>query len=214
MVELKEIFYEVRNSVNRKMASCVCHLCGKDFNTRYDYLNKAKSCGCLRAIKVRELGFKNKTHGLTGTKEHRTWVGIIRRCHSVNNPSYPNYGAKGIFVCDEWRNDFDKFLKHIGQCPDKNYQIDRIDNRKGYEPNNVRWVSVKKNVRNRTITRNLTAWGITKPMGEWCEEKNLPYDVVKQRLNKLKWTPERALSEAPFLGKNQTYSYTPTGDNK
>lgn len=76
----------------------------------------------------------------------------ISRCHNPNAKSYRNYGARGIYVCDEWRNDRTAFLKHVKTLDgwdDPGLDIDRIDNLKGYEPGNIRFVPAMQNTRNR-----------------------------------------------------------------
>ena len=65
------------------------------------------------------------------------------RCQS-NNPKFPEYGGRGIFVCDEWRSDFQAFLDHIGPKPTPEHSVDRIDNSLGYQPNNVRWATAEQ----------------------------------------------------------------------
>jgi len=74
----------------------------------------------------------NKTHPL-----YRVWTGMRARCNQPNNSSYPNYGAKGITVCDRW-DDFNAFVEDMGERP-LNCTLDRIDSTKGYTPSNCRW---------------------------------------------------------------------------
>lgn len=93
---------------------------------------QTKSCGCLRSI--------YKTHGLSGTKEHRTWKGIRDRCLNSNHVSYKSYGERGITICNKWRDDFLTFLADVGNAPGPEYSLDRINNNGNYEPGNVRWV--------------------------------------------------------------------------
>lgn len=95
----------------------------------------------------------NESHGMKKTKVYRTWCHMKDRCHNENNKSYVYYGARGIFVCDEWRKSFLSFFNHIGEPPSPKHQIDRIDNSKGYEPNNVRWVLPSTNNQNRRSTK-------------------------------------------------------------
>ena len=56
-------------------------------------------------------------------------------------------------MCEEWKNDFSNFYRDVGDIPFEGAELDRIDNDKGYEPNNVRWVNHKTNSNNR---RNIT----------------------------------------------------------
>ena len=95
------------------------------------------SCGCANAERVKQ----PRTHGLSRTPEHKAWCGMIGRCHNPRNKVYQNYGGRGIYVCDLWRNSFEAFYAHIGLKPSPKHSVDRIDNNSGYRPGNVRWAT-------------------------------------------------------------------------
>ena len=93
-------------------------------------------------------------HGLSRTPEYQAWKNAVDRCHNPSHRAYKNYGARGIMVCPEWRDDVRAFVDFIGNRPDANHELDRIDNAKGYEPGNVRWATISENLRNtRANTR-------------------------------------------------------------
>jgi len=73
----------------------------------------------------------NPTHGMSGTPTYVSWIGMIQRCTDPNCTDYPNYGGRGIKVCDRWRSSFLAFLEDIGERPE-GLSIDRIDNDGGY----------------------------------------------------------------------------------
>lgn len=126
---------------------CLCD-CGNERIVRVGHFNsgKIKSCGC------------HWRTGGTGTREQWSYNNMMNRCHNPNNKRYKDYGQKGIIVCDEWRGNFKQFLKDMGKCPD-GFQIDRIDNSKGYSKENCRWASPKENMQNRNISRKWNVFG-------------------------------------------------------
>lgn len=78
-----------------------------------------------------------------------TWLSMFDRCYNENSSAYRHYGARGIKVCDRWHN-FDSFVADIGQRP-KGMTLDRRDNDKGYEPNNVRWATQSEQIINTRV---------------------------------------------------------------
>ena len=82
------------------------------------------------------------------TVEYRTWSGIKERCYSKTNHNYDNYGGRGIVVCDEWRNDYVKFLTDMGRRP-LGHTLDRIDVNGPYSKANCRWSTPTAQQRNR-----------------------------------------------------------------
>lgn len=126
---------------------CKCD-CGNIIIARECNLHNGntKSCGCYAIDRIREA---NTKHGLYGTRLYRIWHGMKYRCYNSNADEYPNYGGKGVVVCDDWKDDFSKFnewaLSHGYQ---DNLTIDRIDANGNYEPSNCQWVTLEENVRN------------------------------------------------------------------
>lgn len=92
-----------------------------------------------------------------------------QRCENPNREKFKDYGARGIFVCDEW-HDSRAFVEWaLSHGYEEGMQLDRIDNDGPYSPENCRWVTPKQNCRNTRRNKFLTLCGLTKTVAEWCE---------------------------------------------
>lgn len=101
--------------------------------------------------------------------EYTVWRGMIERCCNPANISFRYYGARGIAVCDRWRNDFAAFLADVGARPSTRHSIDRINSNGHYEPGNCRWATWTEQNRNRRNNKLVTIDGVTKPLAAWSE---------------------------------------------
>ncbi len=139
-------------------------------------------------------------HGLSYTPEYRAWVGMKARCLNPRNTHYRNYGGRGITVCAAWRDSFVTFLEHVGPRQSEGHELDRIDNERGYEPGNVRWVTPAENLRNRRISRRLIVRGERLALVDAATRYGVHVNTLRYRLAH-GWTPERALGlEEPCIG--------------
>ena len=100
--------------------------------------------------KMRE---SHKTHGMTYTPEFNCWQGILTRCLNTRDMHYSNYGGRGIFVCEEWKNSFEKFYEDMGPRPE-GCSIGRKDNDGPYCKSNCEWQTAKQQAQNRRIPKN------------------------------------------------------------
>lgn len=132
-----------------------------------------------------------------------TWSNMKQRCYNKNATRYKNYGARGIRVCSQWRNDFWQFVEDMGERP-KGYTLNRIDNDKGYSPENCEWASRYDQDRNTTKNRYLTYKGVTRVFDDWCKQFNIPRSTLNKRLDN-GWSIEKALETPRYKSKLYTY---------
>ncbi len=132
---------------------------------------------------------------LTGTPEYKALARAISRCHSLSNPTYRNYGARGISVCDTWKNNPVEFYKYIGPRPSNRHSLDRFPDKNGnYEPGNVRWATSKEQNANRRACVYLELDGRTMILSDWAKEVGLRgSNQIRKRL-KYGWTLRQALT--------------------
>ena len=124
------------------------------------------------------------------------WESMIARCHNSQHGAFKWYGARGIIVCDRWRESFGDFLFDVGRRPSAKHQLDRVDNSKGYFKENVRWATSKQQNNNRRDNRVIEAFGLALTMAEWAEETGINYNTLWSRYRR-GWHAEEMLAKAP-----------------
>jgi len=130
---------------------CACS-CGnnKIVSTRLLRRKSVQSCGCLKIEKLKSRAI----HGLSKTPEYRAWQAMQSRCNP-NSQQRKDYYERGIRVCRGWvgKGGFLRFIDCVGFKPSPHHSLDRIDNNKGYQPDNVQWATPKEQVNNRSLKR-------------------------------------------------------------
>lgn len=182
--KLTIIKYVYTDSYRRAIWRCKCE-CGNVIEVRGDMLRNGntKSCGCLCT-----------THHKSNTRLYHTWQQMKGRCYNKNNKDYRDYGARGIVVCDEWKNDFQAFYNWaMDNGYQENLTIDRIHPNGNYTPNNCRWADITTQNRNKRNNINFEYKGETHCLTEWCKILGLKYSRVRNRVRRLNWPIEKAL---------------------
>lgn len=124
--------------------------CGNKFKGRMCDVkrNKIQSCGCYQKIKA-------STHGMSNTEFYSMWQGMISRTTNHNRKDFKHYGGRGISVCKEWKDDINNFIAWANSNKySKGLSIDRIDNDKGYGPDNCRFVNQFVQTRNTSVIQS------------------------------------------------------------
>lgn len=150
----------------------------------------------------------SKTDVSQDRKLYRVWASMKKRC---GNKKDKFYGARGIKVCDEWRNDFfcfrDWAYKNGYDKTAKKYEctIDRIDNNGNYEPSNCRWISLKEQNYNKRSNHFITINGKTQCATLWLKELNVNKNLYFKRIQR-GWDDIEALTKPSMKIKNNASS--------
>lgn len=198
------------DKAGRRRYLCECE-CGQRSVVSACHLKRGEtvSCGCYRADKSREIGSRVKKHGESRVNsrrkspEYKLWGNIISRCYNPKDISFPNYGGRGIRVCDRWRSSFDAFLADIGRRPTPSHSLDRFPDQNGdYCPGNVRWATAKEQQRNMRSNRLLTINGETHCIAEWAEITGIGDGTIRARL-RANWPSERLFEQPREYVRNE-----------
>lgn len=120
-------------------------------------LNLLRSRGSIQSCRECSQRLNSRTHGQSKTPTYRIWSDMRKRCENPACKSYPNYGGRGIKVCERWQK-FENFLADMGERPSSMHEIDRIDNDLGYQPDNVQWIDDgRAQTRNRRKQRGASS---------------------------------------------------------
>ena len=136
-------------------------------------------------------------HGMYGTRLYRVWNGMKDRCLNPNSKDYRHYGGRGITICDEWKEPTAFFNWALENGYREDLTIDRIDNDKGYCPNNCRWITNSEQQRNRGFNQNIEYKGETKCVSEWSRKTGIARQTIQNRLES-GWDVYDALTKPPM----------------
>ena len=143
---------------------------------------KTKSCGCFNTKVVKD---RMTTHGLTETPEYITWTSMKTRCLNQNSIKYPDYGGRGITICDRWKDSFENFFEDMGKRPSPKHSLDRHPDKNGnYEPLNCRWATIPQQGRNKRNNVMIESNGLNMPLSAWSEFIGIPYMKLYAKFRK------------------------------
>lgn len=179
-----------KNGKRRHMYRCLCD-CGNYRDIRGDLLKSGnnKSCGCMQYEHSRT------THNMTHTRIYGVWASMKQRCGNPDDKAYKYYGSRGIKVCDDWYNSFEKFYSWAKQSGYKQgLTLERIDVNGNYEPNNCKWITQQEQMLNTRNSKFITYKGKTQTIKEWSDELGMKYMTLWCRLQR--WSVKDAFEKS------------------
>jgi len=139
---LKQLVQREKYGSYRVLAQCHCGLIRAYRRSRV-LAGVTTNCGCV-----------NIKHGEHSSITYVSWEAMMGRCYTPKKTSYRWYGAKGIKVCDSWK-DYRNFKSDMGQRPGIEYSIDRLDSKRDYSKDNCRWILKSENSRRAHAARRV-----------------------------------------------------------
>ncbi len=175
------------------MWTCQCDCGGWAVVAASNLAASTRSCGCLAreaAARLLHVARYTQTHNLSQSLEYKSWCAMKQRCGNPNNPHYPNYGARGITVCERWHS-FENFYADMGPKAKSGMSVERVNNDGNYCPENCIWATPKIQGKNTRMNKYITIDGQRLNMKDWCElfgvARTTPYEMT--RIYKRKGAP-------------------------
>ena len=176
------------------MWMCQCS-CGNFTRVSSSSLNSGhtRSCGHLLSESTRK---RMQTHKQSKTRLYGIYIDMKQRCTSTKARFAYRYVDRGITVCEEWQH-FEPFHEWaLANGYKDGLEIDRIDNDKGYSPDNCRWVTHRENANNRHDIRFVTYKDETLPFAYFAEKyaPNIHMATLYNRIFIRKWDIDDAIN--------------------
>lgn len=195
--KLVAIKIDGKNNCGKTMWLCKCDCGNYKSIDIHSLLRKDKTstttCGkCKKSMK----GKKCYKHGMSGTRLYRCYKLMKNRCYNTHNKRFYLYGGRGITVCDEWLGEqgstnFINWALNNGYKDD--LTLDRIDNNKGYSPENCRWATRKEQSNNLRCNKHYEFKNKLYTLTQLCELLNLDKGLIYSRL-RCGWNLEKAIN--------------------
>jgi len=206
------LYKDVRfNGRPRYMAECKCS-CGGRWRGERGALTSGSSKRCPACSSYSNGG--NPVHGRSngnGSVEggYYIWRGIKQRMFNPNHHAFQDYGGRGLTIDPRWE-EFETFLADMGERPSPDATIERVDNSRGYWPDNCVWASQTEQANNKRNNHCLTVNGQTKTLAEWSKETGMAAITISKRLD-YGWSEDRAVSVPVAKAKRKYLYHTPMG---
>lgn len=160
---------------------------------------RVNSCGCLNKELV---SVRFTTHGKSKSPIYAVWNAMIQRCHSPDNVQYPDYGGRGITVCQEWRI-FENFYKDVGDPPFKGAMLERVNNDLGYNPGNIIWATRTEQNNNTRKTVKFLYNGAMLQLGEIAKLSGVNINTLGNRVYTYGMTAQQA-ADTPVMTSQES----------
>lgn len=178
-------------SQKRRLAKFKCK-CGNLFITQIYNVKtlQTKSCGCGSFDK--ELSKKSIARLNPVESGYHVWHSMKCRCNDkLHTRMQKNYADKGITLCKEWANSYEKFIEDMGERPSIKHTVDRIDYHKGYFKENCRWATSEIQTNNRSNNIYISYNGMVKTLNQWSKHFGIPYMKLYKRYRVRHWAVSR-----------------------
>ena len=193
---------EQRTKDGNVIWKCVCLLCGEITYVSQKDLTRGwkKDCGSHKKES------KPRKHGdaIGGRRTRLLNIHslMLARCLNPKSTSYKYYGAKGITVCEEWKNDYNTFkMWALQNGYSDSLSLDRIDSDGDYCPENCRWVTNYTQNNNKKNIKKYSFNGEEHSLSEWARKLGTTRDTLRSRIKK-GWSIEKTLSTPPSQANN------------